>query len=714
MSLSSFLMQRQQYCGISIRLPHIIVLCLPLFGLPNEGLADDEIKVPIRWCALEGSPTAEDPRSVPLPPDYAAATTNTVLWRRHELVTDKVWIPGAGISFRSGLISEISSDASFPIIADPDPPSSGGPGLLGDIFDPRDGVTEWKDAYAACLEEWETRFPEARGIIGLNIREFVKSDGNTSDLLGFAGPGSLESDFDPEEIIEFSGTFGEACMGIGITGHNPTMFITVVDRTFSSGDSDDRLLAHELGHILFLGHGDGLDDDGNGLFDAFCDDIAECPSGDTSCESELDCFPKSVMTSGPCVGDPALIDPTITSLQRDLAREVACHIEGVEGEGCGAGLEGLTNGMVVTTGDVVNDTIGDARHDVDDATVDMISVTMSRNETTKTITVSHLLYDALPPLIVFPNHYFVLIADLDNNSATGGHPNDLPLMGLGGSFQGAELVTLVKFTNPFEFPVISAKVWSWQQGRFVEFDESDGIRQSIKVASGIIDDFSGGQDASSSIPLFGQVQVEIPGTESIVPDFQYANAVAYAARFPLENEEGQTPVIDRAPNGEAPDRIQLVHPTFPQCEAMPGLVTQGGAAAVQVVGLFENANAHVVLGARQVATGMTNENGEANIRFPIPPDTTPGTHLITVAVDGTAMTADCSIDVRPSNCNPGMVLCDGACVSILTDDDNCGACSNRCDDGEVCLDGQCHRDASQLQLQSQLERSETSQPKDIR
>lgn len=40
-------------------------------------------------------------------------------------------------------------------------------------------------------------------------------------------------------------------------------------------------------------------------------------------------------------------------------------------------------------------------------------------------------------------------------------------------------------------------------------------------------------------------------------------------------------------------------------------------------------------------------------------------------------------------CGPTTTACDGACVDIDIDPDHCGACSNFCDDDDVCTDGGC-------------------------
>jgi hypothetical protein len=46
-----------------------------------------------------------------------------------------------------------------------------------------------------------------------------------------------------------------------------------------------------------------------------------------------------------------------------------------------------------------------------------------------------------------------------------------------------------------------------------------------------------------------------------------------------------------------------------------------------------------------VAGGFTDQTGSAAVPFTSPADATPGRHLVTVGNDGTALTADCSVDV---------------------------------------------------------------------
>ena len=86
--------------------------------------------------------------------------------------------------------------------------------------------------------------------------------------------------------------------------------IVVVDFSgTSTAATDARLVAHELGHVLRLGHGNGLDDDGDGSLD---DNVFTCDPSETANT------PASVMhrtiTSG---------NDTLTGSQRTTSRAMA-------------------------------------------------------------------------------------------------------------------------------------------------------------------------------------------------------------------------------------------------------------------------------------------------------------------------------------------------------------------------------------------------------
>jgi len=55
---------------------------------------------------------------------------------------------------------------------------------------------------------------------------------------------------------------------------------------------------------------------------------------------------------------------------------------------------------------------------------------------------------------------------------------------------------------------------------------------------------------------------------------------------------------------------------------------------------------HVILGDRQVAQGPTDADGETSLDFTLPVVTQEGSHLVTVGVADTALTADCFVEVE--------------------------------------------------------------------
>jgi hypothetical protein len=129
-----------------------------------SGPAGNElIQIPLRWCALSGTKAVTNPGS------FGEPNTTSVLLRRQERASNKIWIPGANVTFRSPFPASVpASSAKFPVIGDPGPPPPppprlggadglNGPGQNGDILLP-DSVTaaaEYELARWECEEEWD-------------------------------------------------------------------------------------------------------------------------------------------------------------------------------------------------------------------------------------------------------------------------------------------------------------------------------------------------------------------------------------------------------------------------------------------------------------------------------------------------------------------------------------------------------------------------------
>src|SRR5262245_13303558 len=96
--------------------------------------------------------------------------------------SDRIWIPGAQITFRSAFEAPIKDSSKFPVIDDPKPPGVG-PGALGDVLDPQlDNAYELGLAWTACENAWDKlsqdlQRPNIPGIIAVNIHNFVDTNG---------------------------------------------------------------------------------------------------------------------------------------------------------------------------------------------------------------------------------------------------------------------------------------------------------------------------------------------------------------------------------------------------------------------------------------------------------------------------------------------------------------------------------------------------------
>lgn len=96
----------------------------------------------------------------------------------------------------------------------------------------------------------------------------------------------------------------------GSLSDSPPYIVIRDNAAILDNDPVDHILAHDLGHALFLGHGNGLDDDGDGFVDECCDS-----------DEDQNQLPLSLMS-------PQGSSKVITQPQMNMAREIAKKIPG--------------------------------------------------------------------------------------------------------------------------------------------------------------------------------------------------------------------------------------------------------------------------------------------------------------------------------------------------------------------------------------------------
>jgi hypothetical protein len=219
-----------------------------------------------------------------------------------------------------------------PVIADPDTHLAPGEGtgdidLIngGDQYEPR--VVVWE-----CQRVWKRSAPAMEGIIVVTVRRFVHALGTLGGssqpaqalLIGGQRANDLCSEprsLLPQDVFEIDGVQVEHIdVGWSLISE-PSAFFSVDHRA--------RALAHELGHALFLGHGNGIDDNHDGKkvglrgirrYDEYCD-----PLGTSEDPPSPQC--PSVMIGDAC-------GKLLTELQIEQARAVASVMPGCNGVPC--------------------------------------------------------------------------------------------------------------------------------------------------------------------------------------------------------------------------------------------------------------------------------------------------------------------------------------------------------------------------------------------
>jgi hypothetical protein len=542
--------------------------------------------------------------------------TNSVLWRRHERASDQIWIPGANITLRSAITAAVLGAAKFPVINDPRPPTAGGPGQLGDILLPTSTATatEFEDARTSCAMEWDklamTSGTPLVGPIALNLRRFVNAAGTPQPALGlgnftnFSGPSPNAPCVNPPTVTAAEGGF------MGVADFSFVGAPPVTPPGTLNGALDAKVVAHEFGHILFLGHGDGLDNDNDGMYDGFCD-ATEDPFR----------LPTSIMHPDLTATTPTV---TVTALQQGTSRGLARVYSGSQ----------IDPPAQLVNGDTLTDHRMDLIRDVQGASVDMTGVSMTINNKKRRVILSHHLYGVAPRRIRRESGAktrrvtsYAAFLDLDSEQGTGGRPAAL---GFRTRFRGADLVTRVLVRQRKARP----KVWRFTGGRFVDVTDRR-VRGTIRSPVG----------EEAPFPIFDVVSADLPA--NVVGDVGRRvrlQAITAVKGNGVDFLPGKKATRRRRANASVD--LFINRPKFPVCSTTPQVVQPGGVVRLEASGFKRRgAGVHVILGDELIANLELNRKGNLSAAVVIPGNARRGPRLITVGVDTTALTADCVVQV---------------------------------------------------------------------
>ena len=98
------------------------------------------------------------------------------------IAASEIWLVGSQIAFRGA-----DAPDGIPVIADPIPPSAGGPREIGDVD--VSSPFEATCVAQACDQAWSERYPEQRGLILVGSRRFVGD--NSARAVAMALPKEL-------------------------------------------------------------------------------------------------------------------------------------------------------------------------------------------------------------------------------------------------------------------------------------------------------------------------------------------------------------------------------------------------------------------------------------------------------------------------------------------------------------------------------------------
>lgn len=588
-----------------------LILTLAIILIANEHANDadagDTITVPISWCAIKGSRAAADDPNIPNPYGGVDHTTDEVLWRRHERATDHIYNNNplndgnqAGISFRSAINDALHTTLDFPKLDDPNPA-----GTLGDLNREGDNGREYRDMLLACKDWWANNSRKHPGVISgifaMNVRLTVNDLGQ---IIHTTGTGRCARDA-MNECVPYDGhlyVIDNSFMLYGMTSGLPYSWM--------NKDEFDQSVSHELGHTLNL------------YLHRNTDPIAlmntnQQHNGPDGRVSNFKIYPQEVT---------------------EMRQTAIDYVPGVYMDPENKIIQGNTVQSIKVDKVKENKTL----KPFEDIAVSIVTVDKKQ----KTVTFGQELYGIFPgntKQVNQSNAEYWTLVDLDNNKNTGG--NKTMLMNIKvpfTNFSGVDLAIVAKVSNNNETEGnnVTGNAWIFKDNNVTRLTSED-VRFNLQTAKIHGDHATNTKQVSENeIPLYNTINARLNNTNLIKLDSPFSIQS-------LVSSNGN--VVDKLDYQQNESKtLELSQPVFPICHANQN-GTKGDNVSVNSSGLLPNSNVHALLGTRLVANGTTDASGNSTVEFIVPEGTPAGSHLMTIGVDKTALTADCQIKVQEQN-----------------------------------------------------------------
>jgi hypothetical protein len=420
---------------------------------------------------------------------------------------------------------------------------------------------------------------------------------------------------------------------------------------------ETQLVGHEFGHAFTLPHGDGIDDDADGMFDETNEDPAAPVPGagpNTLCDSNnvmSYCWLDNGTSGNPNMTFIGVGAPEVGSF---TGLQVAAMRGFVLANVPDRIVDPVAAPLVAARVDLLGDTPDELQW------LDISDYSVNIDDKRETLSLSVATRRPFPKAMPNPVQ-FNFIIDADSRPTSGADAETLNSIGIKSDFKGAEFAGTVQLKGG---EIVAASLFEYSAAANAFQPVNDQRIRGLRRTVELIPDFPMGRKA---IPT----ATTIPATQAThrIPSHEIISLVSSAGTLNLGEDadlrvEYQTQIDDRIVDRARTPGMRFDKPVFPVCRTDPEKVHRGQTTSVISTGLLPERDVHLLLGDEEISTGTTDINGSVVLNMPIPQSARTGQRLVTVGA--LAVSADCSVTVLEDDVVVVPPVSDVCCPTIVT------------------------------------------------